>query len=53
MTIYALDTNIISFMLKGDVQVNNSYRKANDNGHVFVIPAAAYYEIRRGMADSE
>ncbi|MDR1664356.1 MAG: PIN domain-containing protein [Clostridiales bacterium] len=45
----ALDTNIISFLLKGDKDVNASYRKANDSGHVFIIPVVAYYEIKRGL----
>ena len=49
MTTYALDTNIISFMLKQNAGIINSYRSANDLGHTFVIPVVAYYEIRRGF----
>ena len=49
MSIYALDTNIISFMLKQNAGVINSYRRANDAGHIFVIPVTVYYEIRRGL----
>ena len=36
-------------MLKGDEKINNAYRQANEKGHIFIIPAAAYYEIRRGL----
>ena len=32
-----------------DASIINSYRKANDMGHVFIIPAVVYYEIRRGL----
>jgi len=46
---YALDTNIISFMLKRNEHIINSYRHANNEGHIFVIPVVAYYEIRRGL----
>ena len=49
MTTYALDTNIISHMLKNDMRVNTSFRQANDKGHIFIIPATVYYEIRRGL----
>ena len=49
MITYALDTNIISFMLKQNAGIINSYRKANDEGHIFVIPVIVYYEIRRGL----
>jgi len=49
MTTYALDTNILSFMLKGNIGILNEYINANNAGVVFVIPIAAYYEIRRGL----
>ena len=49
MITYALDTNIISFMLKGNEGIFDSYRKASAKGHVFIIPAVVYYEIRRGL----
>jgi len=47
--IYALDTNIISFMLKRNKEILDAYMNANAKGHVFVIPIAVYYEIRRGL----
>ena len=49
MTTYALDTNILSFMIKQNVGIINSFRKANDAGSIFVIPVTVYYEIRRGL----
>jgi predicted nucleic acid-binding protein len=49
MTTYALDTNIISFILRGNAGIIRSYQKANDAGQIFIIPAIVYYEIRRGL----
>ena len=49
MITYALDTNIVTYMIKGDVKVNDTLRQENDKGHIFIIPAAVYYEIRRGL----
>ena len=49
MNTYALDTNIISFMLKKNVGIINAFHNANDEGHIFVVPVVAYYEICRGL----
>jgi len=49
MITYALDSNIISFMLRHNAEIINSYRNAENKGHTFIIPAAVYYEIRRGL----
>ena len=49
MNTFALDTNIISFMVKGDEVVCNAFRSANSEQNIFVIPIPAYYEIRRGL----
>jgi len=49
MITYALDTNIISYMLKGDIKISTSFRQENDKGNIFIIPVAVYYEIRRGL----
>ena len=49
MSGYAVDTNIISFMLRGDRQLQERvYREANDGAGV-IIPPIAYYEIKRGL----
>ena len=46
---FALDTNIISYMLKRDNNVCEKYLAESDNGHECIIPPVAYYEIRRGL----
>lgn len=49
MTTYALDTNIISYILKGDQNLIDRYRKENDAGNICKIPPIVYYEIKRGL----
>ena len=46
---YALDTNIISYMLRQDKNVCEQYLTESQNGHECVIPPVAYYEIKRGL----
>ncbi len=47
--IYALDTNIVTFMLKEDADVKRNADLALDNGHKFIIPKIVDYEVRRGL----
>ena len=47
--IYALDTNIISYMLRQDKYVCEQYLAESQKGHECVIPPVAYYEIKRGL----
>ncbi|MCL2010406.1 MAG: PIN domain-containing protein [Synergistaceae bacterium] len=48
---YAVDTNIISFLLRGDRQLQERvYREAN-SGKGVIVPPIAYYEIKRGLID--
>ena len=47
--IYALDSNIVSYMLKEDADVISHYREAFDDGGDFVIPPIVFYEIQRGL----
>jgi len=49
MSIYALDSNIISYMLKNDVDVISRYRQESDRGNSFVILPIIYYEIQRWL----
>ena len=49
MTTYALDTNIISYFLRGDQAIQGKFREALANGDTFIIPPIVYYEIRRGF----
>ena len=47
--IYALDTNIISYMLRQDKNVCEQYLAESQKGHECVILPVAYYEIKRGL----
>jgi predicted nucleic acid-binding protein len=47
--IYALDTNIISYILHGNNDVISRWRQERIRGNKSTIPIIAYYEIRRGL----
>ena len=49
MTMYALDTNIISYILRGDKNVKQCWRKEESAGNRSIIPLVVYYEVRRGL----
>lgn len=49
MTVYALDTNILSYILKKDSTVISRLHSKLDEGHECIIPPLAYYEIKRGL----
>jgi len=52
MNCYALDTNIISYLLRGNRELQERiYREVNNGGEV-IIPLIVYYEIKRGLVDS-
>jgi len=46
---YALDANIISYMLQGDERINEQADLATKSGHALIIPPIVDYEIRRGL----
>ncbi|MCL2513365.1 MAG: PIN domain-containing protein [Oscillospiraceae bacterium] len=48
--IYALDTNILSFLLKNNKNAVCNADAATYNGHELIIPKIVDYEIRRGLA---
>jgi len=50
--IYALDTNIISYLLKDDGRVYSRYFDAVSQGNTCVIPLVVYYEVLRGLKAS-
>ena len=50
MSVYALDSNIISFYLRGNVAVAENMEKAIDDGNGIVIPPLVYFEVKRGLA---
>ena len=52
MITYALDTNIISYLLKGDKAIVNQYRQAGKKGSDFVLPPIVYYEVKRWFLET-
>ena len=52
MITYALDTNIISYLLKGDKAIINQYRQAGINGSDFILPPIVYYEAKRWFLET-
>ena len=51
--IYALDSNIISYLLKDNTVVYNWLDKILNEGGCCIIPPVAYYEIKRGLLFSK
>jgi len=51
--IYALDTNIVSFILREDKNVIRRLRAAEKNGDEVIIPLMVFYEIRRGLISAK
>jgi predicted nucleic acid-binding protein len=49
LTTYALDTNIISYFLRGDIKITNEVRAIAKAGDTINIPPIVYYEIRKGL----
>ena len=49
MSVYALDSNIISFYLKNNAVVIENIEKAISDGNTMVIPPIVYYEVKRGL----
>jgi tRNA(fMet)-specific endonuclease VapC len=47
--IYVLDSNIISYFIKGDSTVKEKMRVALEENHDFIISPITFYEIRRGF----
>ena len=47
--IYALDTNIVSYMLQDNEKINKQADLLTGSGHALIIPAIVDYEIRRGL----
>jgi predicted nucleic acid-binding protein len=49
VSVYALDSNIISFYLKGNTTVIENIEKAINENDSIVITPIAYYEVKRGL----
>jgi predicted nucleic acid-binding protein len=50
--IYALDSNIISYVLKEDTSVINRYRQEAHQNNEFIIPPIVYFEIKRWLLEN-
>ncbi|MDR1031108.1 MAG: PIN domain-containing protein [Treponema sp.] len=46
---YALDSNIVSYILRKDTQVTNRLQEEINKGNRVIIPPTVYYEITRGL----
>jgi tRNA(fMet)-specific endonuclease VapC len=46
---YLLDTNIVSYILKRNLTVDNKLREANIRGEEVFISCIMYYEVKRGL----
>ena len=46
---YALDTNIVTYYLKGDKTIISRVTNETDNGAVIIIPPTVFYEIKRWL----
>lgn len=49
MTVYALDTNIISYLLRGEYGIAERINAEINSGNQITIPPITYYEVRRGL----
>jgi len=49
MSVYALDSNIVSFYLRGNHSVIENIEKAINEDHSIVITPITYYEVKRGL----
>ncbi len=47
--IFALDSNIITALIKKDRQVEERLKQAVDNNHQYVVPPIVYYEVKRWL----
>lgn len=46
---YFLDTNIISYIIKGNAEIYAKTVQLLEDGNDVKIPAVAYYEVKRGL----
>ena len=46
---YLLDSNIVSYILKRNVTVDNKLREVTRKGEEVFISCITYYEIKRGL----
>ena len=46
---YLLDTNIVTYILKKNINVNSRLRQATRSGKEVFISCITYYEVKRGL----
>ena len=46
---YALDSNIISYIIRKNNEVMNRFKEIVDNGFEYNIPPMVYYEVKRWL----
>jgi tRNA(fMet)-specific endonuclease VapC len=49
VNVYALDSNIISFYLRGNTTVIENMERTINEEHTIIITPIAYYEVKRGL----
>jgi len=49
MKTFALDSNIISYLLRNDSVLSARLKQENDKGNMITVPPLVYYEIKRGL----
>lgn len=49
MSVYLLDTNIVSFLLRRDPVVERNLEKAFRDNATIILSPVVYYEIKRGL----
>ena len=49
MSVYALDSNIISYILQRRLDVQRHVYRVLQNNDTIVIPPVAFYEVKRGL----
>jgi len=47
--IYAFDTNIVSYLMRGDKRVTTRWLDERRRGNKAIIPIITYYEVKRGL----
>ena len=47
MRTFALDSNVVSYLLRHDPVVSKRLQQENDKGNMITIPLLVYYKIKR------
>ncbi|MDR1537535.1 MAG: PIN domain-containing protein [Clostridiales bacterium] len=50
--IYALDTNIVSYIIRGEGEADKRFSQELQAGNSFAIPPMAVYELKRWLMDN-